>query len=161
MRKPKTQKRNEPVLDKPARVTMMDIAAAAGCSQAAVSFVLNDTPGTRISQQTRDRVWEAARALGYTEKTYTTKASYSGLDNVIGFAVDQLATSPEAIVAIEGARQASWNAGNVLLVAQTLSDPVMEPKAIKALTSGGISALIYMTIYTRQIELPSYVSQLN
>ncbi|MGO7208494.1 LacI family transcriptional regulator, partial [Rhizobium ruizarguesonis] len=38
MRKPKTQ-------NKPVRVTMMDIAAAAGCSQAAVSFVLNDTPG--------------------------------------------------------------------------------------------------------------------
>ncbi|CAN7369888.1 LacI family DNA-binding transcriptional regulator [Rhizobium leguminosarum] len=156
MRKPKTQKRNRPV-----RVTMMDIAAAAGCSQAAVSFVLNDTPGTRISQQTRDRVLEAARALGYMEKTYTTKASYSGLDNVIGFAVDQLATSPEAIVAIEGARQASWNAGNVLLVTQTLSDPVMEPKAIEALTNGGISALIYMTIYTRQVEMPSYVRNLN
>ncbi|MDC9812622.1 MULTISPECIES: LacI family DNA-binding transcriptional regulator [Rhizobium] len=160
MQKTKTQKRNKPVVDKPARVTMMDIAAAAGCSQAAVSFVLNDTPGTRISQQTRDRVWETARALGYTGATYT-KAAYSGLDNVIGFAVDQLATSPEAIVAIEGARQASWSAGNVLLVTQTLSDPVMEPKAIKALTSGGISALIYMTIYTRQVELPSYVSKLN
>ncbi|MDO3433832.1 LacI family DNA-binding transcriptional regulator [Rhizobium sp. CBN3] len=159
MRKPKTQK--NPEVDKPARVTMMDIAAAAGCSQAAVSFVLNDTPGTRISQQTRDRVLEAARALGYMGTSYTMKASYSGLDNVIGFAVDQLATSPEAIVAIEGARQASWNTGNVLLVTQTLGDPVMEPKAIGALTNGGISALIYMTIYTREVQLPSYVCELN
>lgn len=99
MRKPRTQKK--PAINKPVRVTMMDIAAAAGCSQAAVSFVLNDTPGTRISQQTRDRVLEAARALGYMGTSYTMKASYSGLDNVIGFAVDQLATSPEAIVAIE------------------------------------------------------------
>ncbi|OCJ13148.1 LacI family transcriptional regulator [Rhizobium sp. AC44/96] len=143
------------------RVTMMDIATAAGCSQAAVSFVLNNTPGTRISQQTRDRVIDAARTLGYVGTTYTMGPTYSGSDNIIGFAVDQLATSPEAVVAIEGARQASWKTGNVLLVTQTLSDPFMEPRAIRALTNGGISALIYMTIYTREVELPSYIYELN
>ena len=94
MRKPTVQKRNRHPAEKPARVTMTDIAAAAGCSQAAVSFVLNDTPGTRISQQTRDRVWEAARALGYTGTTYTAKASYSGLDNVIGFAIQKHMAMP-------------------------------------------------------------------
>lgn len=174
MRKPKLSEGDEPTRDRAVRgkrgprlgqrVTMTDIAKAAGCSQAAVSFVLNETPGTRISQQTRDRVLEAARMLGYVAPAYapaSVVSAYSGLDGVIGFAVDQLATSPEAIVAIEGARQASWNTGNVLLVAQTLSDPVMEPRAIKALTSGGISALIYMTIYTREVELPAYIYELN
>ena len=146
------------------RVTMTDIAKAAGCSQAAVSFVLNNTPGMRLSQQTRDRVIEAARELGYAAPVFSTPpglASASKLDGVIGFTVDQLATSPEAVVAIEGARQASWNAGNVLLVAQTMSDPVMEPRAIKALTSSGISALIYMTIFTREVEMPEYFYDLN
>ncbi|MDE1996588.1 MAG: LacI family DNA-binding transcriptional regulator [Rhizobiaceae bacterium] len=146
------------------RVTMTDIAKAAGCSQAAVSFVLNNTPGTRLSQQTRDRVLEAARELGYVAPVFSTPpglASSSKLDGVIGFAVDQLATSPEAVVAIEGARQASWNAGNVLLVAQTMNDPVMEPRAIKALTGSGISALIYMTIFTREVEMPEYFYALN
>ena len=32
------------------RVTMTDIARAAGCSQATVSFVLNNSPGIRLSQ---------------------------------------------------------------------------------------------------------------
>ncbi|HTO29172.1 MAG TPA: LacI family DNA-binding transcriptional regulator, partial [Devosia sp.] len=41
------------------RVTMTDVAKAAGCSQATVSFVLNRTPGMKLSQQTRDRVTEA------------------------------------------------------------------------------------------------------
>jgi LacI family transcriptional regulator len=72
-----------------------------------------------------------------------------------------LATSPEAVVAIEGAREASWDAGNVLLVAQTLSDPVMEPRAIRALTASGVSALIYMTIFTREVEMPAYFYDLN
>jgi LacI family transcriptional regulator len=146
------------------RVTMTDIAKAAGCSQAAVSFVLNDTPGTRLSQRTRERVLEAARELGYTTATSSTRSGLSSislLDGVIGFVVDQLSTSPEAVVAIEGARQASWSTGNVLLVAQTLNDPIMEPRAIKALTVGGISALIYMTIFTREVELPEYFRELD
>ena len=147
------------------RVTMTDIARAAGCSQATVSFVLNDTPGIRLSQQTRERVIEAARALGYSAPAFsalrTPVAASERLDGVIGFAVDQLATSPEAVVAIEGARQASWNAGNVLLVAQTLGDAVMEPRALDVLTSRGISALIYMTIFTREIVAPDYLYGLD
>ncbi|TIW94394.1 MAG: LacI family transcriptional regulator, partial [Mesorhizobium sp.] len=144
---------------------MTDIARAAGCSQATVSFVLNNTPGIRLSQQTRERVIEAARGLGYAPPAFSALrspvASFEGLDGVIGFAVDQLATSPEAVVAIEGARQASWNAGNVVLVAQTLGDTVMEPRAIAALTKRGISALIYMTIFTREITAPDYLYGLD
>ena len=45
---------------------MRDIAAAAGVSQSTVSRVLNDAP-TRvpIAAETRDRVIQAARQLGY------------------------------------------------------------------------------------------------
>ncbi|MEI9422338.1 LacI family DNA-binding transcriptional regulator [Mesorhizobium sp. Cs1299R1N1] len=157
------------------RVTMTDIARAAGCSQATVSFVLNNSPGIRLSQQTRERVIEAARALGYSAPAFSALKqpvaafeggavdgpAFDGLDGVIGFAVDQLATSPEAVVAIEGARQASWNAGNVLLVAQTMGDAVMEPRAISALTRRGISALIYMTIFTREITAPDFLYGLD
>ncbi|ESX82704.1 MULTISPECIES: LacI family DNA-binding transcriptional regulator [unclassified Mesorhizobium] len=147
------------------RVTMTDIARAAGCSQATVSFVLNDSPGIRLSQQTRERVIDAARALGYAAPAFSALRkpvpAFDGLDSVIGFAVDQLATSPEAVVAIEGARQASWNAGNVLLVAQTMGDAVMEPRAVAALTRRGISALIYMTIFTREITAPDFLYGLD
>ena len=159
------KRRKPPAKSARGRVTMTDIARAAGCSQATVSFVLNNSPGIKLSQQTRERVIEAARSLGYTAPAFSALrapvASFEGLDGVIGFAVDQLATSPEAVVAIEGARQASWNAGNVLLVAQTLGDSVMEPRAIAALTKRGISALIYMTIFTREITAPDYLYGLD
>ncbi|TIT86664.1 MAG: LacI family DNA-binding transcriptional regulator, partial [Mesorhizobium sp.] len=49
---------------------MTDIARTAGCSQATVSFVLNNSPGIRLSQQTRDRVIEAARSLGYSPPVF-------------------------------------------------------------------------------------------
>ncbi|WP_027032461.1 LacI family DNA-binding transcriptional regulator [Mesorhizobium loti] len=165
-----TAKRRKAPAKPKGRVTMTDIARAAGCSQATVSFVLNNSPGIRLSQQTRNRVVEAARALGYSAPAFSALQkpvaafegpAFDGLDGVIGFAVDQLATSPEAVVAIEGARQASWNAGNVLLVAQTMGDAVMEPRAIQALTRRGISALIYMTIFTREITAPDFLYSLD
>ena len=145
------------------RVTMTDIAREAGCSQATVSFVLNRAENIKISQQMRERVIEAARQLGYTAPNFAhvIATPQPAMDTMIGFAVDQLATSPEAVVAIEGARQAAWNAGNIILVAQTLSDPEMEPRTIRALTGRGISALIYMAIFTREIEAPPFLSDLG
>lgn len=146
------------------RVTMTDIARVAGCSQATVSFVLNRTPGIKISVQTRERVIEAARSLGYAAPNFAHVEAAPirpKVDGIIGFVVDQLATSPEAVVAIEGARQASWNAGNIILVAQTLFDPVMGQRTVKALVDQGISALIYMAIFTRQIEAPDYLYNLD
>ncbi|MDR6635632.1 LacI family transcriptional regulator [Phyllobacterium sp. 1468] len=147
------------------RVTMTDIARLAGCSQATVSFVLNKTPGIKLATETRERVIEAARSLGYAAPSFahldTANIVTPAIDGKIGFVVDQLATSPEAIVAIEGARQASWDAGNVILVAQTLNDPEMEPRTIRALHEHGISALIYMAIFTREVVLPAAVYELD
>lgn len=45
---------------------MTDIAAACGVSQATVSLVLNNAPGTRISAATREAVIAKAQALGYS-----------------------------------------------------------------------------------------------
>lgn len=47
------------------RVTAADVARSLGISRATVGFVLNDTPGTRISAATRDRVVAEAERLGY------------------------------------------------------------------------------------------------
>jgi DNA-binding LacI/PurR family transcriptional regulator len=47
------------------RTTSQDVANAAGVSRTTVSFVLNDVPGSQIPEETRRRVWEAARRLGY------------------------------------------------------------------------------------------------
>lgn len=142
---------------------MTDVAREAGCSQATVSFVLNRNEAIKISPQMRERVFAAARALNYSTSPtpVVTRQAELGTGEMIGFAVDQLSTSPEAIVAIEGARQAAWGAGHVILVAQTQSDPKMEPKTLKALTGKDVSALIYMTIFTREIVPPAYLYELD
>jgi DNA-binding LacI/PurR family transcriptional regulator len=56
---------------KPAR--SQDVAKLAGVSRTTVSFVLNDVPDVKISQETRQRVLEAARELNY----YPTAAARS------------------------------------------------------------------------------------
>jgi LacI family transcriptional regulator len=142
---------------------MTDIARSAGCSQATVSVVLNNAPGVKISATTRARVIEAALELGYSAPTFahlpsllTVRPSNSG---TIGFLVDQLSTSPEAVVAIEGVRQATWEEGRVVLIAQTMNDTVMEEKAFQALLAQGVDALVYMTIFTRRISLPNFIRE--
>jgi DNA-binding LacI/PurR family transcriptional regulator len=50
-----------------------DVAELAGVSRTTVSFVLNDVPGVKISEETRQRVLKAARQLNY----YPTAAARS------------------------------------------------------------------------------------
>jgi len=47
------------------RVTSADVARESGVSRTTVSYVLNDTTGTVISEETRQRVRAAADRLGY------------------------------------------------------------------------------------------------
>jgi LacI family transcriptional regulator len=137
------------------RITMTDIAREAGCSQATVSFVLNRTEGVKISPEMRDRVVEVARALGYSPANFASvlrPEAPASTEGTIGFLVDQLATSPEAAIAIDSARQEAWRVGNIVVSAQTMSDPLMEPRAIRTLLSNGVTAMIYMTIITRELK---------
>ncbi|WP_333899254.1 LacI family DNA-binding transcriptional regulator [Agrobacterium pusense] len=151
-RKRKALRRTKPGTS---RVTMTDIAREAGCSQATVSLVLNRTEGVKISPETRARVIEVARTLGYSPANFPDLLRTdmpAGDERVIAFVVDQIATSPEAAIAIEGARLAAWGAGDIILAAQTLSDPIMEPRTIEKLLSCGATEMIYMTIITRELQ---------
>jgi LacI family transcriptional regulator len=47
------------------QATSQDVADLAGVSRTTVSFVLNNVPGMKISEETRQRVLEAARQLNY------------------------------------------------------------------------------------------------
>jgi DNA-binding LacI/PurR family transcriptional regulator len=52
-------------MTRPKRATSKDVAEVAGVSRTTVSFVLNAVPNVQIPDETRQRVWEAARRLGY------------------------------------------------------------------------------------------------
>jgi LacI family transcriptional regulator len=147
------------------RVTMTDVAGLAGCSQATVSLVLNNASGVKISQLMRARVIKAARELNYAPSMmahhhFSSPATHAITDS-IGFIVDQLATSPEAVVAIEGVRQAVWDDGRVVFTAQTMNDPEMEEKTVQAMVQNGVSGIVYMTIFTRHVDVPACIRKLS
>lgn len=134
------------------RVTMTDVARAAGCSQSTVSVVLNNTPSIKISAETRGRVLAAIEELGYRQQK-SRVAPASG-NHQIAVIFDRIATSPEAVVSIDGAREAAWESGHIVCVFQTLNDAEMEPLTIRTALANGADAIIYATIMTRQVEPP-------
>lgn len=144
---------DSPVSTRMRKVTMTDVARMAGCSQATVSFVLNNVPDIKISADTKNKVLKAARVLKYGVTSLNARSGLNAAHS-IGFIVDQLATSPESVNAIEGARQASWQDSTVILTAQTMGVAAMEEAVVKTMLHAGVSGLVYMSIFTRQVILP-------
>jgi LacI family transcriptional regulator len=75
------------------RATARDVAELAEVSRTTVSFVLNEVPGIRISEETRQRVLEAAKHLNYHPDA-TARRMVTGRTNVIGFILRQ---SPDQV----------------------------------------------------------------
>ncbi|MEM6891315.1 MAG: LacI family DNA-binding transcriptional regulator [Pseudomonadota bacterium] len=147
------------------RVTMTDIARAAGCSQPTVSFVLSNNEGAKISKAMRARVLEAARQLGYVRTdrqalngTYNLQSAPSA-SGPIAFVVDNLASSPEAVHAFDGVVSALKATGRLVILIETSNDPELEPKALNFLLETGVSAIIYACIFTRLVELPKVLAE--
>jgi LacI family transcriptional regulator len=134
------------------RVTMTDVAQTAGCSQSTVSVVLNGTPGIKISKETRTRVAEAVASLGYRHQKSLPRRG-TGIRQ-IAMIYDQIATSPEPIVSIDGAREEAWKTGHVIAAFQTYNDADMEPRTIDIVLRNRVDAIIYATVMTRQVEVP-------
>src|SRR5688572_20762297 len=135
------------------RVTMTDVAQHAGCSQSTVSVVLNGTPGIKISKDTRRKVAEAITALGYRHQKSLPRRG-TGIRQ-IAMIYDQIATSPEPIVSIDGAREEAWKTGHVIAAFQTYNDADMEPRTIDIVLRNRVDAIIYATVMTRQVEVPA------
>ncbi len=77
------------------RATARDVAELAGVSRTTVSFVLNEVPGMRISDETRQRVLDAVQQLSYHPDA-NARRMVTGRTNVIGFILRQ---SPDQVFA--------------------------------------------------------------
>jgi LacI family transcriptional regulator len=131
---------------------MTDVARLAECSQSTVSVVLNNTPGIHISSTTRERVFAAARQLKYETARSSTVPGERPLQVAVLF--DRIATSPEAVVSIDGIREAAWATGHVVTICESLDNPEMERRALDAVIHSETDLLVYATIMTRKVEVP-------
>ncbi len=168
MVKPPNSKTNPPGVGKVSgrqRVTMHDIARAAGCSQPTVSFVLNGNDAVKISPATKQRVWDAARDLGYHSQSNTVgkggRPTVPHADGPIGFIVDSLASSLQCVNAFDGIMEAVKATGNIVLLAETQNDPVQEPKVIQHLLNQNVIAIVYACVFTREVRVPDLLRNTN
>src|SRR5262245_34677032 len=70
------------------KVTSKRVAELAGVSQTTVSFVLNNVDSANISEETIQRVWEAARSIGYVHDA-SARTLARGKSNNIGLVIVQ------------------------------------------------------------------------
>ncbi len=99
------------------RATLSDVARAAEVDTSTASRVLNGDPAHRAGASTRERVWAAARALGY-QPNPLARGLRTARSSTLGIAVPQLENPvfPEIIL---GAEMAARERGYALLISHS------------------------------------------
>jgi LacI family transcriptional regulator len=135
-------------------VTLREVAEAAGVSTATVSLVVNKKKDARIAAETRQRVKEAIRALGYRPNAMA-KTLVSGTSKFIGLVADGVATTPFAGQIIHGAQDEAWKHGYALLIANTEANGELEQDAISMMLEYKVRGILYSTWFHRATNIPA------
>lgn len=140
-------------------VGIRDVAKAAGVSVTTVSHVLNETPYARTSADTRRKVKEAAKALGYgpNRMAQSLRTKRSGM---IGLLSEEIATTPHAGRIILGAQETARKHDLTLVIINSERDASEDTHRadVDALVERQVDGILYATMYHREISLPGNLS---
>jgi LacI family transcriptional regulator len=139
------------------RVHQKDVAERAGVSASTVSLVLAGKH-TAIPLSTQQRVLAAAADLGYRPNALAASLRRQSTDT-IGFISDLIATTPHAGAMVQGAQDAAWKAGKVLLMINTGADAAVELRAIEVMLERRVEGVIYATMYHQLVDPPAALSE--
>jgi DNA-binding LacI/PurR family transcriptional regulator len=115
------------------RVTLRDVAAAAGVSRATAGFVLSDAPGISISEATRQRVRETAQGLGYVPHSIA-RALREGSSRIIVLSIDSGYEGNYLRTFTQGLDEELAAHDYVLLVRHGYSAPGSQQRLIEAIS---------------------------
>ncbi len=135
-----------------------DVAAGAGFSVTTVSHVLNDVPGKRIADSTRERIREVADSLGYRPNRLA-QGLRSQRTHTIGFVSDNIATTPFAGQMIRGAQDAAAAAGSLLMLLSSDGNAELEDVEIRALIDRQVDGIVYASMFHRVLTPPTRLGQ--
>ncbi len=142
-------------LDNPRRAkpaTMADVAAHAKVSPSTVSFVLSDNAEISISEDTRQRVFDAARELGY-RRNAAARALASRRTSLLGVVSDVL-SSPFGGDAVIGAQKEARKHDFHVLMAALEYDETLNKEPIQPLLDMQVEALVVMMTTHFAIDVP-------
>lgn len=128
---------------------MSDIAVACGVSQATVSLVLNNAPGTRISASTREAVLHKALEIGYS-----TAARRVDRRPLIAMVINDMTSSPHVAGLIEGVAEAANELGYLVSVMPSAGDEESEHAALDYLATLPVAGVVYARLITQQVDVP-------
>lgn len=123
------------------RVTVSDVARAAGVSTATVTRALQDSP--LVVKATRDRVVEVAQRLGYSPNPMARDLRQRTRVRAVGLVTAGFTNAFQALVAA-GAEHELRRAGLELLIGSTNDDPAREPELVRTMIDRRVSALLMM-----------------
>lgn len=121
------------------RVTVVDIARAAGVSKSTVSLVLQASP--LVNEQTRAKVNAAIRELGYVYNRGAANLRQTASSKIVGIVVNDLTNSFFAELAV-GMDMVMQSAGYVQFLANTAESVDRQREVIASMREHGISGLI-------------------
>jgi LacI family transcriptional regulator len=131
--------------------TQDDVASLAGVSRSTVSIVLNNRTNRRISisEETRQKVWDAAVQLGY-EPNALARSLRSGQSRSIGVLVPDL-FNPHYLEILEGIEQVLTFAGYHMTLVVTNFDPDRERSCFRSLFQQRLDGLVLMPTFWDQM----------
>lgn len=134
------------------RPTLSDVAARSGMSKAAVSMILNDRPGSRLSADAAARVRAAADELGYRPNP-AAQSLRLGRTGTIGFISDQVTITRYASGMIRGVLEASRERERTVLITETGGGDDLT-LAVQEMTDRRVDGIVIGLMAARMIDVP-------
>jgi LacI family transcriptional regulator len=135
------------------KVTMNDIARAAGVSQATVSLVLNQSRNIKLSDDTRQRVINVATELGY-DRLPAVHAPRN--QEEIALLVSSMQSFDPFIDAISQAREAAWRNETLLTVYDYGDDIELALNIIRQLEKRNCIGIILASPVTTLVDMTAF-----
>ncbi|GAA0078668.1 LacI family DNA-binding transcriptional regulator [Clostridium sp. CTA-5] len=125
------------------KITTKDIAEYAGVSQSTVSMVLNNRPDVSFSYETKEKVLNAAKILGYEKNKKSELCSELALSKLIIIMCPSLSNLYYTML-IHSITQQANKYGYSIFVAPTMRDSKLEKHYLNMYSSFKVAGIIYL-----------------
>ncbi|EAR51117.1 transcriptional regulator (LacI family protein) [Oceanicola granulosus HTCC2516] len=125
----------------PKKVSIKDVARAAGVSIASVSRVINATPG-RVSAETRERIEKAITELDYRPNRIG-QALRGQMNDTFALVISSIQNNFYSAVAWEIERRLN-DAGSAMLIYNSNEDPALQDRCLGDLASRQVSGVFLL-----------------
>lgn len=137
------------------RVTLADVAAAAGVSPTTASLVLSGRGRElRISDAVQQRVHATSDELGYRPNA-VSRGLRTGTTRTLGFVSDTVATSQLAGDMIQGALDAALEHDYMLFIGESEGDAGVERRLVDTMLDRQVDGLVLASMFTRMRQPPA------